>query len=587
VHDGKGWPFLGAGLILVLACLCAGLAPKASAPASVAAGPAANEECPILLQDVTATAGLKFVHTDGSSGKRYMFEPMTGGVAAFDYDGDGRLDIYFMNGAPLRGMKWEGPPPRNMLYRNDGALKFTDVTDSSGVGDAGYGLGVAVGDYNNDGRLDIYVSNFGSSVLYRNNGDGTFTDATKEAGVACPDKVGAGANFLDIDGDGWLDLFVGRYVKWSYETHVSRRYMGHPIYSGPRDYPRSANALYRNCGNGTFADISKESGIADHMGAGMGTVAFDYDNDGRPDIFVANDESPNSLFHNLGNCKFEEVALAAGVAYNLEGNRKGSMGAACGDYDNDGWLDLHVTAYQREGATLYRNLGNGLFEDVTNQTGGGDGTRPYVTWGNGFADFDNDGHKDIFMACGHLDDNVERYDDTTTYLAAPIVLRNTGSGKFVNVSGACGVAGMRLCGRGVALADLDNDGRVDVVILNSRRPPTILKNASRNANHWIEIDLRGVKTNRFGVGARVKVVAGDLAQTDEVHSGQGYQSHFGMRLHFGLGTHDRIDRLEVRWVGGGVDVFENVKVDQILTITEGAGKPGVLPPAAKPQAKKP
>ena len=579
MRDRNGWPLLGAGLILVLACLCAGLAPRAAATAAPAAA-ATNAECPIRFQDVTPASGIKFVHTDGSSGKRYVVEPMTAGVAVFDYTSDGLLDIYFVSGAPLRGAKTEGPPPRNMLYRNDGAFKFTDVTDASGTGDTGYGLGVAVGDFNNDGRVDLYVNNFGPNVLYRNNGDGTFADVTKEAGVACPDKVGAGANFLDTDGDGWLDLFVGHYVTWSYDIHVSRRYMGRPIYSGPRDYPRSANSLFRNNRNGTFTDISKESGIAAHLGAAMGTCVADYDNDGRPDIFVANDESPNFLFHNLGHGKFEEVALASGVAYNLEGNRKGSMGVACADFDNDGWLDFYVTAYQREGATLYRNLGNGLFDDVTHQTGAGEGTLATVTWGDGFADFDNDGHKDIFVACGHLDDNVEEYDDTTTYLAAPIVFWNTGNGKFASVSKQAGLAEMKLCGRGMVLADLDNDGHVDVVILNSRRPPTILKNVSKDNNHWIEIDLRGVKTNRFGVGARVRVVAGDLAQIDEVHSGQGYQSHFGMRLHFGLGKHDRIDRLEARWIGGGVDVFENVGVDQVLTLTEGAGKPGAPPAEA-------
>jgi hypothetical protein len=571
MRDGQARPFRRIGLVLALTCL--------------AAGPAPNTEGPIQFQDVTAMTGIKFVHTDGGSGTRYVFEPMASGVAVFDYNNDGKQDIYFLTGTPLRGTRMD-VLPKNRLYRNDGGLKFTDVTDQAGVGSTGYGLGVAIGDYNNDGRLDIYVNNYGPNVLFRSNGDGTFTDVAKEAGVTCPDKVGAGANFLDIDGDGWLDLFVSHYVTWSYDIHVPRVLKGYPVYSGPRDYPRHVNTLYRNKGDGTFADISKESGIGANLGAGMGTVAADYDNDGRTDIFVANDEWPNFLFRNLGNGKFEEAALASGVAYSLDGNRKGSMGVACGDFDNDGWLDFHVTAFQGEGATLYRNLGSGLLEDVTHQTGGGLGTRPCVTWGNGFADFDNDGHKDLFMACGHLDDNVELYDDTTSYLAAPVVLRNTGNGKFVNVSNQCGVAGMKLVGRGLALADLDNDGRMDVVILNSRRPPTLLKNVSKNDNHWIEIDLRSPKGNRFGVGARVKVVAGDLTQVDEVHSGQGYQSHFGMQLHFGLGKHNRIDRIEVRWIGGGVDVFENVPVDQLLTLTQGTGKAGAAPgPASQPERR--
>jgi hypothetical protein len=577
----EGWLFRGLGLAVAAVAAGAVLSAPPQAPPKTAAASDAQTECPIQFQDVTRETGIAFVHADGSSGKRYVFEPMASGVAVLDYNNDGRQDIYFLTGTPLRGTKTD-VPPKNRLYRNDGGLRFADVTDQAGVGHAGYGLAVAVGDYNNDGHLDIYVNNFGDSVLYRNNGDGTFTDVAKEAGVVCPDKVGAGTSFLDIDEDGFLDLFVAHYVKWSYETHVSRPQLGHPIYSGPRDYPKTVNTLYRNNRDGTFKDVSVESGIAAHLGAGMGCVCADYDNDGHTDILVANDEWPNFLFRNSGNGKFEEVALLSGIAFSADGSRKGSMGAACGDYDNDGRLDFHITSYQGEMATLYRNLGNGLFEDVTHRTGGGEGTRPYVTWGNGLADLDNDGHKDIFMVCGHLNDNIELIDDTTSYLASPIVLRNTGSGRFANVSRQAGLAAMKLCGRGIALADLDNDGKVDVAILNSRRPATILKNVSKNSNHWIQIDLRGVKTNRFGVGAHVKVVAGDLAQLDEVHSGQGYQSHFGMRLHFGLGQHDRIDRIEVRWIGGGVDVFENVRVDQVLTLTEGTGRPGALAPAASP-----
>jgi hypothetical protein len=527
---------------------------------------------PIVLRDVTGATGITFRHTDGSGGKHYIIEAMTAGVALFDYDGDGDVDIYFLNGAPLKGTK-AARPPTNALWRNDGGLKFTDVTRRAGVGDEGYGLGVAVGDYDNDGDPDLYVNNFGPNVLYRNNGDGTFTDVTAKAGVGAGVEVGAGANFLDIDKDGDLDLFVANYAKWSYENTVIRKIQEWTVGSGPRDYPRSRNALFRNNGNGTFTNISAASGIASRAGAGMGTVCADYDNDGDTDIVVANDEWGNFLFRNDGTGKFTEVALVSGIAYDQGGDPQGSMGVACGDYDNDGLLDFHMTSYQGELATLYKNTGKGLFDDVTRVSGGGAGTFPYVTWGNGFVDFDNDGHRDLFIACGHLIDTIEKFDDTTSYHCRNILLRNTGDGKFVNVSDRCGDGlAVKLSSRGAAFGDLDNDGDVDAVILNSRREPTILRNDSAGGHHWLQVRLRGTKSNRDGIGAHVKVVAGDLTQLEEVHSGQGYQSHFGLRLHFGLGRRDRIDRVEVRWIGGGVDVLRNVPADRLITVTEGGGR---------------
>ena len=324
-------------------------------------------------------------------------------------------------------------------------------------------------------------------------------------------------------------------------------------------------------GIGHFTDVSEESGVADHKGRGMGIVCGDYDNDGDTDVFVNNDGDPgNFLFQNDGTGKFEEVGWMSGTAYNFSGLAYGSMGVDCGDYDNDGRLDFFVTSYQRQMATLFRNLGDGLFDDVTQVTGAGMGSFNHVTWGCGLIDFDNDGHQDIFYACGHLIDNIDGLDDTTSYRAPPVLLRNQGDGTFQNVSDTMGDAAKTpSVGRGVAFDDLDNDGRIDIAILNSRRPPTILRNETVNDNHWIQIRLRGVKTNRDGIGARVTVTAGDLVQVDEVHSGSGYQSHFGTRLHFGLGDRQRVDRIEVRWIGGGTDVVEDVAPDQLLTITEG------------------
>ncbi len=536
--------------------------------------PPSSSPSPIQLRDVSQETGISFVHTDGSSGERYIVETVTAGLALFDYDGDGYIDVYFLNGAPLRGAQTDGPLPRNALYRNEGGWRFTDVTAEAGVGDAGFGLGVAAADYDNDGDQDLFVNNYGPNVLYRNNGDGTFTDVTDWAGLRGGHKVGAGACFLDIDADGDLDLYVANYVKFTYETHLVIYEDGFPQYVSPRGYDFEPDLLYRNNGDGTFTDVSDESGVGQHAGSGMGMVCADYDQDGDTDVFVLNDVDGNFFFKSDGAGRFEEVGLTAGTAYNVYGDELGSMGVDCGDYDNDGWLDFFMTSYQGQMPVLYKNLGNGSLKDVTSAAGAGDGSFPYVNWGTGLVDFDNDGDRDLFIACGHLQDNVELYDDTSAYLVRNILLMNTGNGKFVNVSDQCGDGmAVKLSSRGAGFDDLDNDGDVDVVVLNSRREPTILRNDSANNNHWIQIRLQGVRSNRDGVGAQVKVVAGDLTQVAEVHSGRGYQSHWGTRLHFGLGKRDRVDRIEVRWIGGGTDLLEGADPDQLVVIREGSTRP--------------
>jgi hypothetical protein len=520
----------------------------------------------ITLKDVKTA--IDFNHTDGHSGKFYIMETVSAGLALFDYDNDGDIDIYFLNGAALKGTVYD-KPPKNALYRNEGNFKFTDVTEQSGLGDTGYGLGVAAADYDNDGDIDVYLNNYGPNVLYRNNGDGTFTDATATAGVDDGDHMGAGACFFDMDNDGDLDLYVARYVIFSYENYAVKKIFGHMDYLGPLSFKYQRDSLYRNNGDNTFTDVSKESGIADYSGSGMGTLCADYDNDGDTDIFVANDGSQNFLFENNGNGQFEEVALMAGVAYDINGIPNGSMGVDCGDYDNDGLLDFYVTSYQSQWATLYKNLGDGLFEEATASTGSGQGTYNDVTWGTGLVDFDNDGDRDLFVAAGHLQVNIEKFSDNSEYLARNMLFENNGDGKFVNITDQAG-DGMKvkLSSRGAGFDDLDNDGDIDVVILNSRSEPTILRNDTDTDNHWIQIRLQGVKTNRDGVGARVKVVCGDLVQIDEVHSGRSYQSLYGSRLHFGLGTHEKIDRIEVTWIGGQSDILKDIAVDQRLTITE-------------------
>ena len=566
---------LAARRALVAACTAGALCALLSA---------ARAESPIQLRDVTPQTGITFVHSHGGCGARFIMEAMSAGLVLFDYDGDGDDDVYFLSGAPLKGSKADRPST-NALYRNDGAFHFTDVSTEAGVADTGYALGATAGDYDNDGDLDLYVNNFGPNVLYRNNGDGTFTDVTRQAGVANGNRVAAGVCFLDFDADGNLDLFVANYVKFSYESHVPHFLMGLPCYPSPLDHTPEPDVLYKNQGDGTFADVSEESHIALGAGTGMGMVCCDYDADGDTDIFVGNDVMPNFLFQNDGTGKFTEVGAISGVAYDIAGIPHGSMGPDFADFDNDGLLDLFVTSYGGELSTLYRNLGGGFFEDATRQTGAGASTFPHVTWGHGFADFDNDGYRDLFIACGDLDDNVALRKDTTAYELPNILMRNTGDGRFVDVSSESG-DGMKVkrSSRGAAFGDLDNDGRVDVVVLNSRAEPTVLRNESPGAGHWLQVDLRGKRSNRFGVGSQVKVVAGDLTLVDEVHSGRSYQSHFGMRLHFGLGTHRRIDRLEVRWLGGNTDVLADVAADQIVALKEGDSPP---PPRLHPPQSQP
>jgi hypothetical protein len=531
---------------------------------------AADASSPIQLKEVTRQTGITFVHTDGSSGRRYIMESVASGLATFDYNGDGKIDILFLNGAPLPGSPTTTPPPRNALYRNDGDWKFTDVTLAAGLVDANYHLGVCVGDYNNDGYPDIYLNNFGPNILYRNNGNGTFTDVTREAGVAVGNHVGAGTCFLDIDQDGDLDLFVANYIEFALAKHQTRHVNGHPAYVGPMVYGPIPSVLFRNNGDGTFTDISRESGVSAHAGTGMGVVCADYDDDGDTDIIVGNDAMANFVWNNDGTGHFKEVGLLSGLAYDLHGVGQGTMGVECADYDNDGRLDFHMTSYQKQWAILYRNAGRGLFDDVTHLTGAGTGTYSQVEWGNGLVDLDNDGDRDLFIACGHLQDNVDLWDDTTSYEARNILLANTGRGKFTDISARSGDGlAVKRSSRGAAFDDLDNDGDIDAVILNARREPTILRNDSPGRNHWIQIRLRGTSSNRDGIGARIKVVAGDLTLIDEVHSGRGYQSHYGMYPHFGLGRRTRIDRIEVRWNGGGVDVLEGVEADRLLQITEG------------------
>ena len=530
---------------------------------------------PIRFVDATDTSGIGFVHTDGSSGRRYLVEPLSAGVATFDYDADGRIDVYLPNGAALPGNSDSGSPPRHALYGNLGAGRFRDVSLAAGIDCHDFGLGVVAGDIDGDGFADLFLTTFGAKRLYRNLGDGTFVDATEPAGVADGEKVGAGAAFLDADGDGDLDLYAANYVRFTLRDHRPRTVKGFPAYAGPRDYPPWPDTFFRNSGDGRFDDASAESGIATVAGPGMGVVCLDHDDDGDTDIYVGNDAlEGNFLFENDGRGHFRETALAAGVAVNRFGAEIGSMGTEAGDADGDGRIDLFVTDFQPDLPVLFRNLGRGQFEDATAATAAGSGAWQFVTWGTAMADFDNDGHRDLFLACGHLNDNVEAFDDTTTYRNHNILLRNVG-GRFVDLSASAGLHDLpRHAARGVACDDLDDDGDLDLLILNSREAPTLLQNLDRErggTNHWCQVRLRGRRGNRDGVGAKVVLRSGDRVLVDEVHAGRGYQGHFGTRLHFGLGELSVIDRIEVRWIGGGSETFTGIPVDRLTDLTEGTG----------------
>lgn len=533
---------------------------------------AASSQSAIRLSDVTGSTGITFKHTDGGEGKhRYIVESVASGLATFDFNNDGLIDILFLNGAPLPGSDRKASEIGNALYRNDGDWKFTDVTPDSGLNDQAYHLGVCIGDYDNDGFQDIFLSNFGPDILYHNNGDGTFTDVTEKAGVANGQHVGAGASFLDMDQDGDLDLFIANYCDFTIEKHKDRRINGHPAYSGPAIYGSTADTLLRNNGDGTFTDVSKASGIAVKKGTGMGMVCADYDNDGDTDIIVGNDAKANFVWQNDGKGNFSEVGLLTGLAYDRNGIGLGTMGVDCADMDNDGLLDFYMTSYEQQWTTFYRNDDAGFFTDVTHTTGAGMGTYHEVTWGIGMPDLNHDGHRDVFIACGHLQDNIHLWNDTTTFEAQNRVIMNQGNGKFRDVTLEAG-SGMtpKLSSRGAAFDDLDNDGDIDVVVLNTRQMPTLLRNDLSSDQHWIQINLKGAQSNKFGIGAKVKVYAGDQTFVDEVHSGRGYQSHYGTRLHFGLGAQDSIQQIEVHWPGGEKEAFQNIPTDQIIELTEGS-----------------
>ncbi len=532
---------------------------------------------PIRFVNALPDSGIQFQHTDGGGDRQFITQTVVAGLALLDYDQDGWVDIYFLNGAAVPGNPLD-PAPTNRLYRNNGDWTFSDVSEAAGVADPGYGLGVAAADYDQDGDQDLYVNNFGANVLYRNNGDGTFSNVTEQAAVQC-DRVGAGVAWADVDADGDLDLYVANYVDFSYDNYRARKSGPYEYAAAPQDYNPESDRLFRNNSDGTFTDVSQSSGLADIRMPSMGLIAVDYDNDRDTDLVVCCDNAPNRLLRNDGSGNFQDVGVLAGFAHDLQGNHNGSMGVDAGDYDNDGLLDLYVTNYQGELSVLYKNAGQGFFTDVSRFSQVSTSSMPHVKWGTGFIDFDLDGYRDLFIACGHFIKHIQQLDDRTDVRVPNFVMKNQGNGRFADVTAMAGkVLGEALSTKGAAFDDLDNDGDIDVVLLNANERPSLLQNVTATENHSLRLRLVGTKTNRDGVGARVTVVAGDRRQVAEVHSGRGYQSHFGMMLHFGCPPDTPVDRIEVDWLGGGKDVYQAPDADAMYLLIEG----GIAVPLPRP-----
>jgi enediyne biosynthesis protein E4 len=518
---------------------------------------------PIRFREVADNAGLDFVLQNNPTPRKHMIETMPGGVAAFDYDNDGQTDIFFTNGASIPSLEKDSPKFFNRLYRNDGGMRFTDVTSEAGLAGAGYSMGAAAADYNNDGHTDLFVAGVYRNILYRNKGNGKFEDVTEAAGIKS-DKWSVAAGWFDYDNDGWLDLLVVNYARWNpdFDRYCGERDRNLRVYCHPKYFEGLPNTLYRNRRDGTFEDVTVKAGIAAHIGRGMSVAFADYDNDGRMDIFVTNDNMPNFLFRNQGDGTFKEVALEAGVALTNNGLPVASMGADFRDFDNDGLPDLSVTALAGETFPLFRNLGKGLFQDVTHQSRLAMLTTTRSGWSNGFFDFNNDGWKDLFTANSDVNDLIDLF-QSTHYKQPNSLFANLRDGTFQDISAEAGFTLPR-AHRGSAFADFNNDGRIDVVVSVLGEPAELWQNISPEVNRWLILKLIGTRSNRDGIGAVIRL--GN--QWNHVTTAVGYASSSPRTVHFGTGKLEKIETIEIRWPSGIVQIVQNVVTNQVLEVHE-------------------
>ena len=549
--------------------------PRRVVPGNESANKNVSGASTIQFENVREQSKIKFTLKNSVSPQRYTFETMVGGVALFDYNNDGLLDIFFTNGAAIPSLEKTGPEYWNRLFRNNGNGTFTDVTEKAGLQGIGYSMGVAAGDYDNDGFVDLYITGVNRNQLFHNNGDGTFTDVTEKAGVGgIIPKYGKAwsiaAGWFDYNNDGLLDLLVVNYLNYNIKTATLCRNQGVAAYCSPVDFLGMPNILYRNNGDGTFTDVSEQSHISQYVGKAMGLAFDDYDGDGFTDIFVSNDTFENYLLHNNRDGTFTNVALSAGVAYNAFGNAIAGMGAEFLDINNDGLPDVFETAMFGEGFPLYRNLGHGQFEDVTAATGLAALTRSSTAWGVGVFDFDNDGNKDLFTANSDILDNSMQLAHRPFPLPDRI-FRNQGNFTFEDASSKAGASfQIPAPHRGVAFGDLNNDGKIDAVVSVLNGPPEIWVNRSRNSNHWIILKLVGVKSNRDGLGTKIKITTSLNTQYNHATTTGSYNSSNDKRVHFGLGSAAVVDSIELTWPSGIKQTIKGVKADQVLTVTESA-----------------
>jgi len=536
-----------------------------------------------LVELKEETTGIRFVHRTGAMGTKELMEPFGSGCGLFDYDNDGDLDALFINGASIPSMQKTGPEFYNRFYRNDGGFRFTEVTEQAGLKGTGYGMGCATGDYDNDGFVDLYLTTFDGNQLLRNDGRGGFADVTERAGVK-GGKWSTSAAFFDYDKDGFLDLYVCRYLVWEVGKgpFCGSRNVGMKSYCLPDNFPPIKDLLYRNNGDGTFTDVSTQTGINSVEGKGLGVVTGDVDLDGWPDIFVANDRHRNLLWQNKGDGTFEDIGSMAGVAYSPNGTRRAGMGTDIADFNEDGWPDVMVTNFSDEGIGVFRSYESAYFEDEAATLGVMIPSLPYVIFGARLCDFDNDGWLDLFAVTGHILDNINLYRSDRTYEGPKLLFRNTG-GEFQIVSDHTGALSRMCVGRGAAFGDIDNDGDVDIIVNNSNSSPSILQNESNSGNRSLLISLKGSKSNRDGVGTRVEVKVGARKQSHEARSSGSYCAANDPRIHVGLGTSDQADKVTLVWSSGKKQFLDRLKAGFVHEISEEHGLVRSVPFAGKPK----